>query len=58
MQDVFLFHQGLADGGIDAAYIEVPNKDHFNLIEELRKADYSLTKVNATYSYYVSVFQI
>ena len=37
--------QALTDGGIDSTYLEVPGMDHFSITEELRKSDYSLTKL-------------
>ena len=37
--------QALIDGGIDSTYLEIPDMDHFSITEELRKSDYSLTKV-------------
>ncbi|XP_076077574.1 kynurenine formamidase-like [Mytilus galloprovincialis] len=38
------FQQKLKDGGLSSQYVDVPNTDHFNVIENLQSEDYELTK--------------
>ena len=43
---MFLFClQKLKEGGLNTKYIDVPDTDHFNVIENLQNENYILTQV-------------
>ena len=45
MQLSLLLLQGLQAAGVSCSFHEIPNEDHFSVVERLIESEYSLTKL-------------